>query len=270
MHQIDGPRSVPTMPLPREASDPGFFSPGIPEAGQKATVVTYDFMNALMMEIVNPILQAGLTLDKNDNTQLYQAIVQIASDVSGAEIGKVEYFARRNPSERYLKCNGLSIGSATSGATSRANADTLQLYRIMWADFENFVLPIQDSEGGVTTRGASADADFAANKRLPLLELRGEHIRVWDDGRGVDAGRSFGSFQAASGYFGLAEVKHQNGGSSVSGSGVITVPSDGSFSQAIHTGESGSDNQESLLFRNNPPVNVTVRNVALSAFIRFK
>ncbi len=259
MHQIDGPRSVPTMPLPREASDPGFFSPGIPEAGQKATVVTYDFMNALMMEIVNPILQAGLTLDKNDNTQLYQAIVQIASDVSGAEIGKVEYFVRRNPSSRYLKCNGLSIGSATSGATSRANADTLPLYRIMWADFENFVLPIQDSEGMATTRGVSADADFAANKRLPLLELRGEHIRVWDDGRGVDSGRSFGSFQAD-------EVKsHSHLDWNFNDSTGVNVENVGNFD-----GNGGSRARSQIAGASTGGSENRVRTVALSAFIRFK
>ena len=259
MHQIDGPRSVPTMPLPREASDPGFFSPGIPEAGQKATVVTYDFMNALMMEIINPILQAGLTLDKNDNTQLYQAIVQIVSDVSGAEIGKVEYFARRTPSERYLKCNGLSIGSATSGATARANADTLALYRILWADFENFVLPIQDSEGVVTTRGASADADFAANKRLPLLELRGEHIRVWDDGRGVDAGRSFGSFQAD-------DVKsHAHLDWNFNDGTGVNVEAVGNFD-----GNGGSRQRSQIQGAATGGTENRVRNVALSAFIRFK
>lgn len=269
MHQIDGPRAVPAMPAARSPGTPGFFSPGVPEAGQKATAVTYDFMNALMMEVITPIQQAGLTLHKGDNTQLYQAIVQIATDIAGAELGKVEYFVRKSPPARYLKCNGQTIGSAESGATARANTDTLALYRILWADWENYLLPIQDSAGVPATRGASADADFAAGKRLPLPEIRAEHIVAWDDGRGVDAGRVFGSKQAAAGG-GLAEVKHQNGGTSVGGDESVQVPADATFSQAIHTGESGSGNQESLLFRNRPATDLRVRSIALSAFIRFK
>lgn len=34
---------------------------------------------------------------------------------------------------------------------------------------------------------------------LKLTDLRGEFIRGWDDGRGVDAGRSLGSAQASTG-----------------------------------------------------------------------
>jgi len=33
-------------------------------------------------------------------------------------------------------------------------------------------------------------------QRLIVPDLRGEFVRGWDDGRGVDSGRSFGSFQS--------------------------------------------------------------------------
>lgn len=68
---------------------------------------------------------------------------------------------------------GKTIGSAASGGTERANADTLYLYRLLWNDYSNTELPIQDSAGAPSVRGASADADFAANKRMPTPDYRG-------------------------------------------------------------------------------------------------
>jgi hypothetical protein len=63
---------------------------------------------------------------------------------------------------------GGTIGNAASGATARANADTAALFALLWGATSNAAYPIQDSSGSATTRGASAAADFAANKRFPL------------------------------------------------------------------------------------------------------
>ena len=64
--------------------------------------------------------------------------------------------------------NGTTIGSAISGATGRANADTQALFELIWTSSDNTLSPIQDASGAPTTRGASAAADFAANKRMPV------------------------------------------------------------------------------------------------------
>lgn len=63
---------------------------------------------------------------------------------------------------------GGSIGNGTSGGTERANDDTADLFALLWNDHDNAALPIQDSAGAPSSRGASAAADFAANKRMPL------------------------------------------------------------------------------------------------------
>lgn len=68
--------------------------------------------------------------------------------------------------------NGETIGSAASGATNRANADTAELFAFYWRLTDNTDYPIQDSAGAASTRGASADADFAANKRFPLPNIQ--------------------------------------------------------------------------------------------------
>lgn len=54
------------------------FTEGNVVGGLEATVVTDDFLNAVQDEIANVVEEAGITLDKADNTQLYQAILALA------------------------------------------------------------------------------------------------------------------------------------------------------------------------------------------------
>lgn len=120
------------------------------------------------------------------------ASITAATAPTGARLG----FFRTAAPTGWIKGNGGTIGSAASGATTRANADTLNLYTLFWEQFSNTILPIQDSTGASTTRGASAVADFNANKRLPVFDLRDEYDRGADDGRGVDATLTVGKIQA--------------------------------------------------------------------------
>lgn len=104
-------------------------------------------------------------------------------------VGAVQAFFMSAAPSGWLRCSGTTIGSATSGATARANADTLSLYTILWNNSLNTVLTIQTSGGVNTTRGASAADDFAANKRMPLPNLDSEFIR------GLGGSRDLGSLQ---------------------------------------------------------------------------
>ena len=83
-----------------------------------------------------------------------------------------------------VRANGRSIGSATSGATERANADTSALFVELYNALNNTVCPVS---GG---RGANASADFAANKTLTLPDLRGSVPRGLDT-MGNSAGSRF-------------------------------------------------------------------------------
>lgn len=66
----------------------------------------------------------------------------------------------------FVKMNGQTIGSATSGASGRANADTLNLFTYLWQNCTNAHCPV------LTGRGVSASADFAANKQITLPDWR--------------------------------------------------------------------------------------------------
>lgn len=111
------------------------------------------------------------------------------------QTGSVKSFRRTTPPNGWIKENGGTIGNAASGATNRANADTEALYTLLWNEFSNTVLPIQTSAGAATTRGASAAADFAANKRMPLFDSRTRFIRGADDGLGFDVTLTVGASQ---------------------------------------------------------------------------
>jgi microcystin-dependent protein len=64
----------------------------------------------------------------------------------------------------FVRLNGRTVGSATSGATERANADCEDLFLHLYAADTNLSV-----SGG---RGASAAADWAANKNIALPDFR--------------------------------------------------------------------------------------------------
>lgn len=65
----------------------------------------------------------------------------------------------------FVRLNGRTVGSATSGATERANADCQALFEYLWNSDSNLVVS--------TGRGASANADWVANKTIALPDWRG-------------------------------------------------------------------------------------------------
>lgn len=73
----------------------------------------------------------------------------------------------------FVRMNGRTIGSATSGATERANADTQALFLLLWSADTRLTV-----SGG---RGANAAADWASNKRLTLPDMRGRVLAGLDD-----------------------------------------------------------------------------------------
>jgi microcystin-dependent protein len=100
----------------------------------------------------------------------------------------------------FVRANGRTIGSATSGATERANADTQSLFEYLWGADANLSV----SSG----RGASANADWTANKTIALPDWRGRAIAGLDDMGNTAASR------LSSTYFGTdATVLGAAGGS---------------------------------------------------------
>ncbi|WP_055045859.1 hypothetical protein [Devosia sp. A16] len=76
---------------------------------------------------------------------------------------RIGYYGTAAPAG-WVRCNGRTLGSPTSGATERANADCQALFLHLWT---------ADATLGVSGgRGASAAGDWAANKTIALPDYR--------------------------------------------------------------------------------------------------
>jgi hypothetical protein len=75
----------------------------------------------------------------------------------------------------FVRANGKTIGSATSGATELADPSAQALFLHLWQ--KDPTLPVYNTSGAVVGRGASAAADWGVNNRnIGLPDFRGRNI----------------------------------------------------------------------------------------------
>ncbi len=117
--------------------------------------------------------------------------------------GDVEWSIRPTAKTGWIFFTG-SIGSATSGATTRANADAADLYAMFWDNYSNTLCPV------ATGRGTSAAADFAANKALTMLDGRGNTFAVAENMGGTNRG-NLGGNSSVGGFSGAASLGESAG-----------------------------------------------------------
>src|SRR5471032_24280 len=84
MYQIDNSTVASSIPASTAAGLAGFFTDGDPVLNTPPTVLPAEFMNMLMMELMNVLVAAGVTPSKTSFTQLAIAISQLIR--SGAAI----------------------------------------------------------------------------------------------------------------------------------------------------------------------------------------
>ncbi|WP_095804174.1 hypothetical protein [Mesorhizobium sp. WSM4308] len=128
----------------------------------------------------------GSTIWDVDNIQAPTTVVPAPpSGGTAAEFllntGDLKSAWRASTPTGFVRCNGRTIGNATSGATERANADTSALFQFLWT--EDATLTVS---GG---RGATAVGDYAASKAISLPDLRGRALFGLDGMGAASAGR---------------------------------------------------------------------------------
>lgn len=107
----------------------------------------------------------------------------------------------------FVRLNGKTIGSASSGATELADPSAQALFNFLWLKDSTLVV----TPGG---RGASGAADWAANKQITLPDGRGRNLMALGDMGNSDvgllAGVTFGKGNTTTlgSYCGAA--RHQN------------------------------------------------------------
>jgi len=88
----------------------------------------------------------------------------------------------------WLYCDGCTIGNPSSGADFTGSGYQ-SLFEHLWNSASNSQLPIENSSGTPTTRGADAASDWLADKRMPVPDLRGRMPLGQDDMGGSSANR---------------------------------------------------------------------------------
>ena len=152
-------------------------------------------------------------------------------------IGTVIWFAGTTAPTGYLKCNGDAIPNG-SGTVQAVTADFSALYAIVSAN---------------------------------VPDLRGEFIRGWDDGKGIDSGRGLRTFQSDQ----WKNHQHVFGGDDMIASSSIgnfaSIGSSGNFQYDATSNPSG--NGRSMYTKNSPidsgGTETRPRNVSLLACIKY-
>ena len=84
--RIDAGGIVPTLPTIPAAGTEAFYSGGNQATGTPATIVPAWWMNMVQEEIRNVVVAAGISPNKNDNSQLLAAI----SGITGGPTGRLK------------------------------------------------------------------------------------------------------------------------------------------------------------------------------------
>lgn len=177
MHRID----TKTAQKDKFGAGKNGFTRGNPQTGTPATDLDDDYFDMLQEELCSVVEASGASLEKERHDQLLTAL-------------RALLLSRKNP-----------FGDIKSDGTVPTALENLGLG-------EGSALPVgvpvpwpsaTPPTGWLKCNGAPFSAEeypklAKAYPKLKLPDLRGEFIRGWDDGRGVDSARLLLSSQAAS------------------------------------------------------------------------
>lgn len=90
--------------------------------------------------------------------------------------GDVRWSITSTAQTGWILADGKTIGDASSNGTGRANADTIDLFTLIWNEVAIDYCPVVDATGAPVAKGASAAADFALHYAIALPDLRGRTL----------------------------------------------------------------------------------------------
>jgi len=117
---------------------------------------------------------SGATIWTEDN-------VSLPTTANGFSTGDVKLTIKTSADSGWVLMNDTTIGNSASGASGRANDDTESLFLLLWNNTVNANCAVS------TGRGASAAADFAANKTIALPKALGRALAVYGSGATLTA-----------------------------------------------------------------------------------
>ena len=163
------------------ATQDGKYTDGSVAGGIAATRLRAAAFNAMQEELAHIVESAGLALDINDMTQVLKAIQKLT-------------LSRANPFADIKSDGAAAISTALTNLGLGEGSALPVGVPVPWPS-------ATPPTGWLKCNGAAFSAEeypelakaYPTNK---LPDLRGEFIRGWDDGRGVDSGRALLSAQS--------------------------------------------------------------------------
>ena len=158
-----------------------------PQSGYQDSDLTIPLANPIVLDAAGRLPQFFLAdgtikirlTDSNGVQQLVADGVQVIGPSSGGgggggtvdattifQTGDVLWLDKSGTRSGWVRDNGRTIGSASSSATERANADCEALYGFLWQNYDNTICAVTSG------RGASSADDWAANKSIQLPDKR--------------------------------------------------------------------------------------------------
>jgi microcystin-dependent protein len=170
--------------------------------------------------------------------------------------GDVKTTLKTTADAGWVMMNDGTLGDASSGATTRANADTQALFTLLWTNVSNTNCPVS---GG---RGASAAADFASHKTIALPKMHGRALASAGAGSGLTA-RNLGDAVGteANTLFSANLPPHQHN--------VPNVPGAGGATLGANPGGNVPNNPGTLVTDNGPGASAPINNMQPTSFLNF-
>jgi hypothetical protein len=130
-------------------------------------------------------LESGITALGAAIANAVNAVNAAISD-KGFQTGDVKYAMRQLAPTGWVFATG-TIGNATSGASTRANADCEALFMHIWTEFSVTYAPLYTSAGAPVGK-SSAASDWALSRRIQIPDARGRILVAQDNMGGSAAG----------------------------------------------------------------------------------
>ncbi len=252
MHRID----TKTAQKDKFGAGKNGFTRGNPQTGTPATDLDDDYFDMLQEELCSVVEASGASLEKGRHDQLLTAL-------------RALLLSRKNPFGDIKSDGTVQTALENLGLGEGAPAIGVPFF---WpsAAMPNTVIDSWSSMVFLKFNGAKFSAtDYPVLAKvfpsLVLPEARGDFIRIWDDGRGVDSGRALLSAQSDD----FKTHEHKILGLNGSGSNVVF----GTVSNASPLYTSGvSQPAGSALpaFQNPGGTETRPRNIAFNFLVRAK
>lgn len=135
------------------------------KGGDDALFVRVQYPLSAVCEINHTKMQIYFSDNFPDND--FDTYDQIETIINSPRTGDYKTSLNSFQPFGYVSANNGTIGSSTSGASTRANSDAWPLYNLLWSGVNDTFAPVS------TGRGSTAYADFSANKTITLTKALG-------------------------------------------------------------------------------------------------